>query len=408
MKKQLNIKCSILIVWLLITIPTVKTCGQTVVVTDSLLLARNPALAAARAEVEARRADVQTSALWDNPTLDLEQNVYNRLNGRWFDLGKQSEQVVVIQQPLPNRGRQHRITAAQSDVLRAEAALEQQERGLLLALHQTAIDLWYNDEARKLFEMSQSLLSSLSSGMEQLATMGEVSDVEVLRVKALHSTLLRDVSELTTKCEEARRAAASLIAESNWSQVQVSLELLCVDSNVLEMRLAYADIANRPDVKQAQAEVDGAQHRQRAADLEATFPQVALTASYDRAGNFIENYFAVGASLSLPLWNRGQGARRAARSQSVASKLLYDATCREAEISIQASVARLRRAERCLRNMPQIPEGMIESVANAYARRDIGLVEFLDHFEGLREAAMLALELKRDLLLAREDLFFQL
>lgn len=384
------------------------TATAQVFVDDSVLLARNVAVRAARAEVEARRADVQTVRLWENPTLQLEQNVYNRLNGRWFDLGRQSEQVVSLDQPLPTAGRTHRLDAASAEVDRAEAALAHEERQQLLALHRLAIGLWYSAEARRLLEVSRSLALRLSEGVERLAALGEVSAVEAIRVKALCSTLAREVAGLDAEAEEALRAVAALVAEADWEQVRVSASGLCVDSMTLERRLAAADPATRPDVLMTAAEADAAQRRLQAATAEGRWPQMTLTASYDRAGNFIDDYFAVGAAFQLPLWNRGQGTRRAARHEAEASRLRLDACRLEAASGVQAAVARLRRAEACLHDAPQVPPAMIASVAEAYERRDIGLVEFLDHFEGLREAAILALQLRRDVLLAREELFFEL
>lgn len=398
-----------LIICTLAIIPSWCTTARAqVLVNDSLLLARNAAVCAARAEVEARRADVQSVRLWENPTMELEQNVYNRLNGRWFDLGRQSEQVASLQQPLPSVGRSHRLAAARAEVEHAEASLKQEERQQLLALHRLAINLWYNAEARHLLEVSRTQTLRLAEGMERLAAMGEVSAVEAIRVKVLCSSLAREVSELETAAEEGLRVVAVLVSESNWEQVQVSVDRLCVDSTALEQRLAAADPSTRPDVQMAIADADGALRLLKAANAEGLWPQVTLTASYDRAGNFINDYFAVGASFQLPLWNRGQGVRRAARHEAEASSLRLDACRLEATSSIQAAETRWRRAEACLRDVPQVPLAMIESVAKAYERRDIGLVEFLDHFEGLREAAMLALQLRRDVLLAREELFFEL
>ena len=384
------------------------TARAQVVADDSLLLARNAAVRAARAEVEARQADVQSARLWENPTLEMEQNVYNRLNGRWFDLGRQSEQVVSLGQPLPTAGRTHRLAAARAEVEHAEAALALEERRQLLALHRLAIGLWYNAEARNLLEVSHTLALRLSEGVERLEALGEVSAVEAIRVKALCSSLAREVAALDAEAEEDRRAVAVLVAEPDWEQVEVQAARLCADSATLERRLAAANPSSRPDVRMAAAEADRDRQRLQAVTTEGRMPQVTLTASYDRAGNFIENYFAVGASLQLPLWNRNQGARRAAQHEAEASRLRLDACRLEATSGVQAALARWRRAEACLRDMPQVPPAMMASVADAYERRDIGLVEFLDHFEGLREAAILALQLRRDALLAREELYFEL
>ena len=397
-----------LIVWLLIGSTTFHTMAQQVVVSDSLLLARNAAIAAARAEVEARRGEVVTVGTWDNPTIEVEQNVYNRLNSRWFDFGRQSEQVVALQQPLPTMGRTHRRAAAEAEVERAQAALILEERQQLLALHRLAIGLWYVDEARRLLEVSMGQVRRLAEGVERQAEWGQVAGVDVIRIKALASDMAREAALLDDAAEEAKRTVAILVGEANGERLRISTKALFVDSARLEQLLEAYDLTGRPAVRMAAAEATAARQRQQAADMEGVWPQVALTASYDRAGNFIENYFAVGASVTLPLWNRGQGVRRTAQYEAEASELRYTISRMEAENGRLLAEGRLRRIERLLREAPQVRDEMLTNVADAYARHDIGLVEFLDHFEGLRAAALLALELRRDMLLAREDLLFEL
>ena len=49
------------------------------------------------------------------------------------------------------------------------------------------------------------------------------------------------------------------------------------------------------------------------------FPEVSVKGTYDKAGNFINDYWAIGLSVSLPIFNRNQGNIRAAKI-SVAQK----------------------------------------------------------------------------------------
>ena len=49
------------------------------------------------------------------------------------------------------------------------------------------------------------------------------------------------------------------------------------------------------------------------------FPEVSVKGTYDKAGNFINDYWAIGLSVSLPIFNRNQGNIRAAKI-SIAQK----------------------------------------------------------------------------------------
>ena len=52
--------------------------------------------------------------------------------------------------------------------------------------------------------------------------------------------------------------------------------------------------------------------RQKKADA---LPRIALNGEWDKNGSVGHNFFAVGATVSVPLWNRNQGNIRSAKAQ---------------------------------------------------------------------------------------------
>ena len=50
-----------------------------------------------RYNIDIAEAQVVQAKLFENPVVSLEQNVYNRLNGRYFDFGKQGETIVEVE-----------------------------------------------------------------------------------------------------------------------------------------------------------------------------------------------------------------------------------------------------------------------------------------------------------------------
>ena len=66
---------------------TLKDAGQ-------LFLKQNLSLIAARYDMDIAQAQVLQARLFENPVISLEQNVYNRLNGKYFDMGKDGESVL--------------------------------------------------------------------------------------------------------------------------------------------------------------------------------------------------------------------------------------------------------------------------------------------------------------------------
>ena len=67
---------------------------------EELFRTHNLLLVAEYYNVDMAQAQVVQAKLFDNPIITLEQNIYNRLNGKYFDLGKEGESGVQIEQAI--------------------------------------------------------------------------------------------------------------------------------------------------------------------------------------------------------------------------------------------------------------------------------------------------------------------
>lgn len=99
----------------------------------------------------------------------------------------------------------------------------------------------------------------------------------------------------------------------------------------------------RPDLKLAQVSIKASEADVRL-QRSLAFPEVSVKGTYDKAGNFINDYWAIGLSVSLPIFNRNQGNIRAAKI-SVAQKAHKEEYARRhAENELFTSYARLEKA----------------------------------------------------------------
>ena len=74
--------------------------GLTLKEAEQRFLKCNLSLLAERYNVDIAQARLLQAGLFDNPVISFEQNVYNRLNGKYFDFGKKGESVVEIEQVI--------------------------------------------------------------------------------------------------------------------------------------------------------------------------------------------------------------------------------------------------------------------------------------------------------------------
>ena len=61
---------------------------------ELLLFERNLTLIAEKYNIDIAEAQIQQAKLFENPTILLEQNIYNRLNNKYFDVGKNGEAAI--------------------------------------------------------------------------------------------------------------------------------------------------------------------------------------------------------------------------------------------------------------------------------------------------------------------------
>ena len=74
--------------------------GLTLKEAEQRFLKCNLSLLAERYNVDIAQARLLQAGLFDNPVISFEQNVYNRLNGKYFDFGRKGESVVEIEQVI--------------------------------------------------------------------------------------------------------------------------------------------------------------------------------------------------------------------------------------------------------------------------------------------------------------------
>jgi cobalt-zinc-cadmium efflux system outer membrane protein len=118
-------------------------------------LANNPQLAAGRRTIDAARAAEQQAGLWNNPTLSLEQNIYNQFTGKWFDLGAGGNTGIQIQQQFPlagKRGKQVRLAEMNTQI----TALSRDDlvRTLRLNVRSSLYDLHFLTAALAMYDES--------------------------------------------------------------------------------------------------------------------------------------------------------------------------------------------------------------------------------------------------------------
>ena len=316
-------------------------------------LRKEPALRAARLEIDAARGERQQAAQRPNPMVSI---------GQREQLGGMDRQTSIeVDLPLDLFRRRARLETADRTIEVTAASIHDQERLLAAAIRDR-----YGEAlvAQRRLDIMDALLGANRTTVDLLrrrVAEGAVPpldhDIALVELRRLEgerelaagrfATALNDLKQLLGRPPSAGLTLQTPLAVvvQEWGSVAVP-----------------ASTAARADVRQAAAEVAVARARTREAALERK-PEVGVFASYMRmregfpqlgvgaSGQLepIEGVFhnlAGGIRVSIPLFNRGQGLIAAAQAREHAASIRLSARELAATTEVVTATARLEAARR--------------------------------------------------------------
>lgn len=371
----------------------------------------NLSLIAERYHVDMAEAQVTQAKLFENPVVSFEQNVYNRNNGKYFDLGKEGEAVVEIEQLIYIAGQRNKRVRLEK--LNKEMAVYQFEeviRTLRGELKEKFVDLYYTRKSLSVYDREIGYLSTVLDVYKEQNAKGNVSLLEKSRIQALLLSLKQErngISNEAVALEGDLRLLLGLKREEVPEPLFDESALDRIELEKLPLAELSARMAGRPDLKQAEAGIRASEADVRL-QRSLAFPEVSLKGAYDRAGNFCNNYFAIGLSVSVPLFNRNQGNIKSARLSVLRNNTLAEQARRQADNELFACYTKLAKALELYRSsdyeLERDFDRIIEGVNAGFRKRNISLSEFIDYYEAYKETCLQLYEMKRDVVMAAEGL----
>lgn len=371
----------------------------------------NLSLIAERYHVDMAEAQVTQAKLFENPVVSFEQNVYNRNNGKYFDLGKEGEAVVEIEQLIYIAGQRNKRVRLEK--LNKEMAVYQFEeviRTLRGELKEKFVDLYYTRKSLSVYDREIGYLSTVLDVYKEQNAKGNVSLLEKSRIQALLLSLKQErngISNEAVALEGDLRLLLGLKREEVPEPLFDESALDRIELEKLPLAELSARMAGRPDLKQAEAGIRASEADVRL-QRSLAFPEVSLKGAYDRAGNFCNNYFAIGLSVSVPIFNRNQGNIKSARLSVLRNNTLAEQARRQADNELFACYTKLAKALELYRSsdyeLERDFDRIIEGVNAGFRKRNISLLEFIDYYEAYKETCLQLYEMKRDVVMAAEGL----
>lgn len=377
---------------------------------ERYLADHNLRLLAEHYAVDQAEARVIQAKLFDNPVISFEQNVYNRINGRYFDFGKEGESAVELEQLIYIAG-QHNKRVKLEKINHEMSAYQYEEvaRNLRGELRQKFVELYFTRRSLTVYDDEIRAINDLLAIYKTQQEKGNISLLEKARLEALLLALRQEQGDLINQTTALSGELRLLLGINDQTQVEPVIDesaLNRIDLSDISFADLLARLPERPDLKIAQSK-----RRASEADLKLqralAFPEVSLKGSYDKAGNFINDYWAIGLSISLPIFNRNQGNIKAAKLAILQSGQQEAYEQQQAENELYTCYARLDQAIRLYRSTDLSLAGdfskILEGVNQSFRQRDISLLEFIDYYESYKTTCLRLNDLKREVLQALEE-----
>ena len=378
---------------------------------EKMFLERNLSLIAERYNIDKAQAQVTQARLFDNPVISLEQNVYNRLNGKYFDVGKEGEATAEIEQVINLAGqRNKRVRLEKANKEIAEHQFEEVLRTLRSELNKTFVEICFSTRSIGIYDKEIESLSLLMKAFREQQNKGNISLLESSRLESLLLSLRKEKNEQENNLVNLRGELNLLLSLPAGQDID-----LLLDDDILKQvdtaAVPFADMDNmlsvRPDLKMAHSNVTAAKANLKLQRSMAA-PEFSIKGMYDRAGNFINNYFAVGVSVSVPIFNRNQGNIKSAKIDIMQNGKEEEYAIEKARMELYAAYSQLQKAVELYRSSNDELEHnfgrLIEGVNENFRKRNISMLEFIDYYQSYKETCLQLYELKKDVFLAMENL----
>ena len=381
---------------------------------EKQFLENNFALLAQKYNVESTKALVDQAALWDNPVLSTDQNIYDSGSKKFFyhnesrGLGQVFVQLNQVFKTAGKRGKQ--IQVAKDNAKVQEAEFNDLMRNLRYNLQLDFGQLATLLDQSAVYRNEIAAATNLVNGIQKSYDAGNTSMKDLIRLKALLFGLQNDMTENARQINDLQTELKTLIQAKETSFiVPLTGDLPTQPAELNVPSLIEQAKVNRADYLSNQYQLASAQHNLSLQKAMAA-PDITIGASYDKNSSYAQNYYGLQIGLPLPFFNRNQGNIKSARF----SQMSQENTLKDSEAKLKNDVVAAvneYNLNQQLFSTQQLEfngqyDTLFKNMLKGFKDRQVSLVEFVDFFDTYKDTKLKMLQQRYNLQKAIADLNF--
>lgn len=361
---------------------------------EEIFLQKNLSLLANQYNIDITKALVLQAKVWDNPILNTDQNIYDgKLFRHTTTDGVMYGQIYIqVQQLIRTAGKIKKQTQlAKDNVLSAQAQFNDVMRNLKYVLSTDLNNLSQLQNVAAVFKNEMQTMQTLVKGMDEMLKIGDISQKENIRIKALLFSLQSDYSDNLRQQTDIQKELSSLLQlkENSWVVADAAQSLSNIQIyNLTVLALQDSALQNRPDLSFVKTQSIFQQHNviyQKA----LAKPDITVGVEFDRLSSYQPNYVGLAVSLPLPFFNKNIGNISAAEFAYKQSGTIVQQVQSQVSKEVFGVWQKLNIATAMLNNdniqLQSNYETLMKNMLASYRQRDVGLVEFIDFFDAYKD-----------------------
>lgn len=374
----------------------------------------NLMLLAARFQIDAKKAGIVQAKLWPNPTVNLEQNIYNPGTKRYFDFSRDGQTGLQVQQLfLLGNKIDKRVKLAELGAKMGEHFFYDLLRALKYELRTSFFQLYYLREALNFYDNSLNSLQKTADSMDKAYQSRRILLSELLRIKALMFMLQNERIEVITQIKQKEASLKVLLNDPSLSETEFNplIEKKFLDEikldHLKQREVIEQAIENRPDIKLAIASI---RYEEANVDLQKAYalPDISIGGLFQRANNYIPDYFGLTAQVNIPIFDRNQGNILAAEKTLISKRSSLQNLKLQLENEVAVVLNRTREKEKLYqltkKTFTDDYKKLADQMIKNYEKRYLTIIEFADFYEAYRASLVSMLKLQTERLNSIEEL----
>ena len=381
---------------------------------ERIFLEENLILMAERLNLDISDVKIRQAKLWDNPEVGLEHQIINRDGKGPVGFTGRDNTAFEIEQLFTTAGKRgHEIRLRELEKMKTEQQLDLLIRTFKRSVREEFFSLAFLNKMEGLYQEQIDALDRILESFEEQQQQGNISRMEVIRIRSLLLELEREYSEILKEQIESQNALKILL------QLQDQIPVPELPDNLVASIQQLTDLEpgdlyeraldSRTDLMSARTETEAAR-QSLVLERANRYPDLGVGLVYDRLDGWVDNYFGITFSMEVPLWNRNRENIQKAQYQIRQSEFLVTQAQQGIFHEIEKSIRKFERASHLLERLDGTYEddfaAIIEGLLHQYREGDIRLIEFIDFYESFREGVIRNYQIREEYLRAAEDLNF--